>query len=342
MPKIFDRTDEQLGQKVIRINEDFWFEIQQNLLLQIANTNEGRDLLCIPKSYGKIFKIGKNHVFHSPRMEGKEFKYDWDFRIGAKWANVIRYRWAEFQNMARYFQSPAHMKPVVLVGTRTWAFGGPYYPDPDPETTSVDGTSATQSAVWATARAALVGSLGGEDTGVDSNVLVRTPAADLATDYFIGRGFILFDTSAIGDTDTIATTTLSLFGTSTVNNNNTTNVDIVSSTPASNTAIVNLDFDQVGSTVFADKALSAWSTSAYNDFTLDANGIANISKTGVSKFGTRNSRDTDDVAPTGANNVVHIMADTAGTSTDPKLTGTVAGAATASIATTSLLMGVGN
>ena len=92
--KIFDRPDEAIG-RIVRVNENQWFKDQKGILLQLANTDYGRDLLCIPKSYGKIFKIGKNHIFHSPRMENGVLKYDWDFRVGAKWANVIRYRWEE-------------------------------------------------------------------------------------------------------------------------------------------------------------------------------------------------------------------------------------------------------
>src|SRR3990167_10969842 len=138
MAKIFDRHDSELG-RIIRVNEDKWFKDQQGVLLQLANTDYGRDLLCIPKDYGNIFKIGKNHIFHSPRMENGQFVKDWDFRVGAKWANVIRYRWEEilgalmWQNANRFIL-PAVRSKMLL----TAAFGGPYYPDADPETTSVD------------------------------------------------------------------------------------------------------------------------------------------------------------------------------------------------------------
>ena len=338
MPKIFYRADLE---NVIKVKEDKWFKDQQLLLLQMVNTEYGKDLLCIPKSYKNIFKFGKNHVFYNPRMEGGVYKYDWDFRIGAKWANVIRKRWEEFQGAALFFQSQNSMKPVVLTGSRMWAFGGPYYPDPDVEVTSVDGTVNGSDVTWATVRDATSGDDGAEDTGVDTNQILRAPQASLSAGvYYIARSFVLFDTAAIPDTDTISAATLSLFGTSTVGDADTTNVDIVSSTPASNTALVAGDFDQIGSTVFADKALSAWSTSAYNDFVLATPDDGKVSKTGVSKFATRNSRDTDNSAPTGANTIVHICADTAGTTQDPKLSGTSAAPATASNIT-ALLMRVG-
>lgn len=342
MPKIFDRTDEQLGQKTIRINEDVWFEIQQHLLLQIVNTREGRDLLCIPQSYGKIFKIGKNHVFHSPRMEGKEFKYDWDFRIGTKYGNGIRQRWHEFQNMARYFQTPAHMKPVVLVGTRAWAFGGPYYPDPDVETTTVDGRVENEGTVYATVHDAIAGS-----SAADNSVTQYQARNSFfgGTTYNISRGFYLFDTAAIEDTDTISSATFSICGSGTAEANaDTETMVLVASTPATNVALVVADFDQLGTTSFGTFAVAGYDQTdgTYNNITINATGIAAISKTGVTKFGLRMQRDIDSSAPTGENYIHGYQADQALTTKDPKLTGTSSFVSPVSIATTSLLLGVGN
>ena len=70
-----------------------------------------------------------------------------------------------------------------------------------------------------------------------------------------------------------------------------------------------------------------WSTSAYNDFTLNATGISNVSKTGVSKFGLRNPEyDVANSAPANPGGAVqntlvcHYDADRTGTTNDPKLT----------------------
>ena len=104
------------------------------------------------------------------------------------------------------------------------------------------------------------------------------------------------------------------------------------------------DFDQIGSTVFATKALTDWVTTdgTYNTFTLGAGGIANISKTGISKFATRISLDTSNTAPTGVNVTNCYYSDAVGTATDPKLTGTsTTPAATAKATGAALLLGVG-
>ena len=330
MPKIFNPTDEQLGQKTIRINEDVWFEIQQNLLLQIVNTREGRDLLCIPQGYGKIFKIGKNHVFHSPRMENGKLLYDWDFRIGAKWANVIRYRWTEFQAMAQYFQSPFTLKPVVTVGVRMYAFGGPYYPDPNFETTTFDGWGRRTSTSWATVHDNATAL-----TQNDEDTVGSPPECSLSgTTYIIRRPIFLFDTSAIPDTDVISAATFSLAadGTAEADANDDT-ADLVSSAPASNTAYTNTDYATLGTTLYATGFnVTSWNqtNNTYNAWTLNATGIAAISKTGVTKFGVRFGNDTANTAPAGQlNNLGGIYyADNADVTSDPKLTGTSAVAST--------------
>jgi hypothetical protein len=67
-------------------------------------------------------------------------------------------------------------------------------------------------------------------------------------------------------------------------------LNIYSSNPASNTALVAGDFDSLGTTAFCDTPIlfTNWGT-GYNDFALNASGLAAISKTGVSKFGLRNA-----------------------------------------------------
>src|SRR5207249_11810531 len=70
---------------------------------------------------------------------------------------------------------------------------------------------------------------------------------------------------------------------------------------------------------------AGWSTSGYNNFQLNAGGLAAISTTSIAKFGTRDA--LYDVAnsappwtPGQASYSVAYYADQAGTSQDPKLT----------------------
>lgn len=142
----------------------------------------------------------------------------------------------------------------------------------------------------------------------------------------IYRGFQQFNTSAIPDTDDISSATLSLYGFS---KSDTASfalaTNIYSSSPASLTAIVTGDFDQVGTTAFAsDLPYASFNTANYNDFALNASGIANISKTGASKFSWRAVKDADNTPPTHPGSQVSCEfaihgSGYSGTTRDPKL-----------------------
>ena len=105
-------------------------------------------------------------------------------------------------------------------------------------------------------------------------------------------------------------------------------ITTLDSSPASDSAIGSEDFDQVGSTEQVDsdqrKDITSISTSAYLDFTLNATGQGNVSKTGVSKFGLREGHDITNTAYDGntnnSNRINFSAADETGTTQDPKLT----------------------
>jgi len=141
-------------------------------------------------------------------------------------------------------------------------------------------------------------------------------------DFSISRSFFLFDTSALSDTATISSATLSIVFFNVTDTNGNDSLSIVSSNPASNTSLVNDDFDQLGTTKFAtDKTLASLSEDAYANFALNATGISAISKTSITKFGLRNANDISNIAPTGVgNNGVYARgSETAGTTSDPTL-----------------------
>lgn len=204
-----------------------------------------------------------------------------------------------------------------------------FYPDPNPESTSVDGKVGVQLGLgigitWS----ALVGHVGtfGEDDGATySAVYIRS---DNVSDKWrrLYRSVYLFDTSSIPDGDVINSGTFHSHGISKADNLGISpNINIYSSAPASNTALVAGDFDSLGSTAFSTAiTFSNWLTTGYNNFVLNANGLAAISKTGVSKFGLRNANyDAADSAPSWSSNLVsqfsNYWAEESGTSKDPKL-----------------------
>ena len=99
---------------------------------------------------------------------------------------------------------------------------------------------------------------------------------------------------------------------------------VVSSNPATNTDLVNGDYATFGETRFAtDITYANFSIGAYNTFSLNGDGIAAISKTGISKFGFRSDYDLDNVVPTPnsakTNYTTAYTADQIGVTQDPKL-----------------------
>jgi hypothetical protein len=143
------------------------------------------------------------------------------------------------------------------------------------------------------------------------------------------RGIILFDTSALTSGATISAATLTLYSTDSNKANGVGSPDlhICSTTPASNTALANGDYSQFGSTSFGNITYSSWTNGvgAANAITINASGIANISLTGITKWGSRLSWDiNNNFTGTWANSSSYIKYAGAsfagsGTTDDPKL-----------------------
>lgn len=202
-----------------------------------------------------------------------------------------------------------------------------FYPDANTETTSVDGTvyfDGYGSSNWSALTGASTGQ-GAYDSATSAPVYV---GGYITPSFWLYRGFFLFDTSSIPDTDTIDSATFSVWPSSKAETQTTlTNksIRLVSSSPASNTAIATTDFGSVGSTALAtDKTTASISTGSYTSFSLNSTGLSNISKTGVSKFALRHTADINSEAPQQTNpdkydGIWVYSADQTGTTNDPKL-----------------------
>lgn len=199
------------------------------------------------------------------------------------------------------------------------------YPDADPETTTVDGQLQENDGgtTWATIQAA-AGDAAGDSFAAIAVVEFESSGSSSWTR--LGRFGALFDTSAVGS-DTVSSATVSVHGRSSKEDSFTGNsfaVNVYSFAPASNTSLVGGDYDSLGTTEYStDVTYASWSDSAYNDFALNATGIAAIDGAGVSKFGFREATyDAPDTTPTDESGVMVIRgysADQTGTSNDPKL-----------------------
>ena len=344
MPKIFDRQFE--GKQPKRINENLWFNQQQRLLLWMVNTDYGRDLLCIDKEFPKIVDISKKHITAVVGRQKDQIIKISEFRVGGKWANVIRFRWKEFQEYAQVYyalQHPFQFKmPVLLPVAPVPGFAysdGPYFPDPDTETNTVDGyvINDPAEASWSTVHDAATGTASFDSLTI-FRALVQTANTANLTKQII-RGFHLYNTANIPDGDTITAANIQLWmlsanrldqittGESSYNIGDCTGL-------VSNTALESADFDAVDnpSGVSTDFSTAKSFTTigsnlgAYNTFTLNSDGRNNINKTGISLFAYReHTYDMSDVDPA-EGDPAHInrqdcsAADETGTDQDPKLT----------------------
>jgi len=170
-----------------------------------------------------------------------------------------------------------------------------YYPDADPETTSVDGRAAFKDddgESWATAE----GHAGSDAEDDVSSQFAAGFRADGNTDEWdrLFRGIYLFDTSGLDDSYTLTAVTFSVAGGGKYDEgSNSPEVNVYSSAPASNTALAAGDYDSLGTTAYCDSAIAYadWTTDgSYNDFSFNATGIAAVSKTGITKLGLREAK----------------------------------------------------
>jgi len=223
-----------------------------------------------------------------------------------------------------FFERLTGAKPV-------YALSATYYPDPNTESTSVDGYvqyNATLGGLcdWSLMRDATIGhSVDDSGTTIPISLYILYIDDPVFSCYYdMGRIFLLFDTSALPNNATISAATLSVYVTAKDNGDNDGDdtLNVVTTTPASNTALSTADFDQLGTTLQASAIdITSISTGAYTDFTLNSTGRGNISLTSITKFGLREGHDVGNVqiAEGSTNGITAYSADQTGTANDPKL-----------------------
>lgn len=175
-----------------------------------------------------------------------------------------------------------------------------YYPDADPETSSVDGYAGDSGNNLTFANLKLEAGTLSSSAGAtiySSRIKSSTTTNQWAE---MWRVIFLFDISAIAGA-TISDVVFSLYGTAKWDNNNATpSVNVYSSNPASNTTIAAGDFvyTRFGTTPYCDTAITYanWiiADPFWNDFIFNAAGItfaqAAADGDGILKLGARDSK----------------------------------------------------
>jgi hypothetical protein len=204
-----------------------------------------------------------------------------------------------------------------------------FFPDSDPEATSVDGlvqqqyiTGSGQS--W-TIIVNAVGSLFVDNLNFGNSPTIRADTVLNQWD-LSAWNIYLFDTSSIPDGDTINSAIFSTYSLAKLDPGGITpNLGVYASNPASNTSLAAGDYDSFETTLFSGNVTYAnVLINAYTDFSFIAAGLAAIDKTGVSKFGLLNSSyfiaDSSPVWSSGDRYLIGSrFSEQAGTSQDPKL-----------------------
>lgn len=221
------------------------------------------------------------------------------------------------------------------------AQGSPYRadatfsPDASPETSSVDGSAGRLSTEsWSALRA---GSGTTSDDRSSSLIKLQITLDGSGNGWGIDRPIILFDTSSIGSGNQVDSGTLQLdYGIQSDEASLSANFTsaLVGSSPASNTALVDADYQTVNSTEMAT-GRHAYGTTGVRAFTLNAAGIANVPVDGVAKFGIREGYyDLDGNSPSGTpasfTRYHPRPAEYTGTASDPLLTVVTSAVATGS------------
>lgn len=321
----------------IQVFSEEWFQLHQNKLLWLLNTRGIRFvfrwILRIHKDIPikeRIVELAPHYFTFNRHLRKAYGEYrifqTTDFRTDNKFAKrlylAFKPLWWTLHAWDWIVSDYWNLAPQLSFGFSTLTS----FPDPSTGATTVDG-NVERGGVDQTFAAIRVGA----GTLVDNAAGLTSTSVNCSTtsNQFkqIDRSIFTFDTSSITAGATISNAVFSIWGNDKGNQIGSYALHVAGATPASNNVLVAADYSQCQTTSFANIAYASISATnvAYNDFTLNASGIANISKTGISKFSLQFSWDilNDTTGLTWISNGVSYfngdMADTAGTSNDPKL-----------------------
>ncbi len=266
-------------------------------LLKLANTREGKHLLSSigsNKVIGNVVSITKNSFVE--HIEGDIYRGSFFSKhpVATLFLPIIEKmniadEYRRIENITEAFGhfsglTETRNYPSIYLASATY--------NPGTSTNSpVDGyvgRSAVDEA-YATIRAG-AGNDANVGTSTSSGIYI---AASTTTNQFgsIYRFIWGFDTSPLTAAATITAATITLYANEKANAIGDQVSHIAAATPAAWTTLANSDYAQTGATSFANLSYAGVTASDNNVFTLDANGIANISKTGISGFSLKDGWD---------------------------------------------------
>lgn len=200
------------------------------------------------------------------------------------------------------------------------------FPDPSTGSTTVDGrllrsTSGSFDAMRNGAGETV-------DATVTDSVVGQLQNSVTSNEYeALSRGAFGFNTASVGSGSSIDTLVFSIFGSGLVTTIGSTPLHVTGIILAANNSLATADFANILRVTFGNVTSGSYSTVAYNDITLNADGRKYVNKIGVTNFATQlewdlNNSFTGVAWGPGENQSYYFAnyADFAGTTNDPKLT----------------------
>ena len=280
-----------------RVDRD-WFARYQVELVAFANTAWGRRYLRLDAEpvtgvwHSAIhYRLGERErraVFWSRPLVARRLQ---------RYAESVQ-RWGELGARVRLDSASREAHAFAAAATRT------FQPDANPETTSVDGSVQWSGSpqTFASIRAAPGTFAQDSNTTFSGAVFLNSLAGNPANRFTVmSRVIVLFDTSTLGAAALLQSATFRSNTQSSANSYGSQGLMTTNTaSPASNTALTQFDYDPAlfgTADLAARKDFAGGIPNGYNDYALNGTGMGIIAKTGITKFGQRQSWDADNSAP---------------------------------------------
>lgn len=203
---------------------------------------------------------------------------------------VCDWRWFYFYGTVSGVTSPS-TSPIFRCRRQSLPATYTFYPDKHPEVTSVDGRVQEfgDSKTWDW----LVNAPGDSATDATASLFIQITANSPPNTWrYIWRSIALFDTSSLDPSSNIvgARLTIRLLNKFDADNMKPS-LNVFTSNPASNTALIGTDYSTLGSVpLSADLAYDDIVLNTWHTFTLNEAGLAVLNPGGITKLGFRESK----------------------------------------------------
>lgn len=259
--------------------------------------------------------------------KGLRWQQTTDFRIHEKFGKRLYYGLKPLWYLLHFWDWSTAVQPKLNLGFDTLTV----YPDAGAGNTTVDGSVTMSNPLSDSSKSwSLIRNGAGSAANATGSLIGMTIYSHNSTWRwnYIERCIFTVDTSELTADATITDAMFSCRGASKSDDLGISpNIDVYTSAPADDNDLVAGDFDSLGTTSMTGSPISysSWVTQSWNDFTFNATGRGNISKTGISRFGLRNANyDVNNVEPAWSNQlsstILLYSSDwQGGTTYDPKL-----------------------